>query len=197
MKLPDDFEKVVELLRRLPGIGEKSATRMTLSLSKWEREMLSSFGESVKALADLSYCKRCGLFSDHDLCAICEDEKRSHERVICVVETVTDAMAIDRGGSFQGRFHVLGGVLNPLQGIGPTELNFAPLVKRVKEGEADSLVLAINPSVEGDATCAFIKQITEGAVAVERIGFGIPIGGSLEYLDPMTISKALENRKRM
>lgn len=119
---------------------------------------------------------------------------RGETKVLCIVEGVTDLLAIEKSSQFKGRYHVLGGVLNPLLGIGPNELGINKLIDRIKRNEIEELVLAINPSVEGDATCSFIKELLPDGVKAERIGFGMPMGGSLEYLDTLTISKALENR---
>ena len=137
------------------------------------------------------------MFSDEDQCSVCLDNSRGLDGTICVVESITDCMAIERSNQFKGKYHVLGGVLNPLMGIGPDELSIDKLVSRVKEDGITSLILAVNPSVEGDATCSYIKQVIPESVAADRIGFGIPMGGSLEYLDSMTITKALENRRKM
>jgi recombination protein RecR len=127
---------------------------------------------------------------------ICQDEFRESQKSLCIVETASDLMAIEKSGNFKGLYHILGGVLNPLLGIGPEELKLDELKHRIVAKEIQEVILAINPSVEGDATCSYLKMILPADVRVERIGFGVPIGGSLEYLDPMTITKALENRKR-
>ncbi len=136
------------------------------------------------------------MFAESNFCAICEDSSRQSAKVICIVENVSDLMAIEKSGNFKGIYHILGGVLNPLLGVGPDELRMDELRSRIIEKEIEEVILAINPSVEGDATCSYFKTLLPESVRVERIGFGVPIGGSLEYLDPMTITKALENRKR-
>jgi recombination protein RecR len=136
------------------------------------------------------------MFSEGDICNICATDSRSSAKVLCVVENINDLMAIEKSNTFTGVYHILGGVLNPLSGIGPDQLKIDKLVERVKKLGVETVILAVNPSVEGDATCSYIKQLF-GDVNIERIGFGIPIGGSLEYLDPLTISKALENRKML
>jgi recombination protein RecR len=117
--------------------------------------------------------------------------------MICVVENVTDCLAIERSGTFKGKFHILFGVLNPLLGVGPDEINLSKMFTRIEEEEIEEIILAINPSVEGDATCAYIKQVLPETMNIERIGFGIPMGGSLEFVDSLTISKALENRRHL
>jgi recombination protein RecR len=136
------------------------------------------------------------MFADHLLCSICSDANRQSLQVICIVENASDLMAIEKSGNFKGIYHILGGVLNPLLGVGPDELGMDELKNRIIEKNVQEVILAINPSVEGDATCSYLKSLLPESVRVERIGFGVPIGGSLEFLDPMTITKALENRKR-
>ena len=137
------------------------------------------------------------MFCDVEVCAICSDSSRNTSGIICIVETISDCIAIEKSDEYRGMFHILGGVLNPLMGIGPDELNVDKLLARVKTENIEALILAINPSVEGDATCSYLKQVMPTTVKIDRIGFGIPMGGCLEHLDSMTINKALENRKTM
>jgi recombination protein RecR len=197
MELPEKILQAVEQFRKIPGIGEKTALRQSLLLTNWEDADLLQFGQSIKELAELKKCEQCGMFAEGAICHICENYSRSGAKIICVVESISDCLAIERGGEFKGLYHILGGVLNPLMGIGPDELKIDRLVTRVSKLGIENLVLALNPSVEGDATCSYIKNSLPENISVDRIGFGIPMGGSLEYLDSMTISKALENRKRM
>lgn len=197
MELPEKILHAVEQFRKIPGIGEKTALRQSLLLTNWPMEDLVSFGQSIKELSELKKCIQCGMFAEVTLCHICENSSRSTSTTICVVESISDCLAIERGGEFKGLYHILGGVLNPLMGIGPDNLGIDKLVDRVSKLKIKSLVLALNPSVEGDATCSYIKNTLPEAITVDRIGFGIPMGGSLEYLDSMTISKALENRRPM
>jgi len=197
LELPKILLNAVDQFSKIPGVGDKTALRQTLVLSKWTDEELMAFSGAIKELVSLKKCQKCGMFSDENICNICSSEARGEQRSLCIVENITDCMAIERSNQFKGRYHVLGGVLNPLMGIGPDELNIDKLVERIKGEEVQDLILAINPSVEGDATCSYINQVIPDGVSVERIGFGVPMGGSLEYLDSMTISKALENRKKM
>lgn len=197
MELPEKLLRTVKQFSRLPGVGEKTALRQSLIMTKWNKEDLVAFSEAIRSLADLNHCKKCGMFCDDELCKICMDSHRSHSKTICVVESVTDCLAIERSGHFRGKFHILFGVLNPLLGIGPDELKLDHLIQRVAEEEVEELILAVNPSVEGDATCAYIKQMLPENVKVDRIGFGIPMGGSLEFVDSLTITKALENRRHL
>jgi recombination protein RecR len=197
MELPEKLLKAVKQFSRLPGVGEKTALRQSLIMTKWSKEDLIAFSESIKSLSELNHCKKCGMFCDDQLCKICLDHNRFHSKTICVVESVTDCLAIERSGHFRGKFHILFGVLNPLLGIGPDELKLDNLIQRVSEEEVEELILAVNPSVEGDATCAYIKQMLPANIKIDRIGFGIPMGGSLEFVDSLTITKALENRRHL
>lgn len=197
MDLPQKILNTVSQFSRLPGVGEKTALRQTLIMTKWTAEELLQFGESIKALTQLKHCHQCGMFADDQLCLVCSHPTRSESKAICVVESVTDCLAIEKSGTFKGKYHILFGVLNPLLGIGPDELKLDELTDRIKRDQITDVILAVNPSVEGDATCSYIKQMLPGDVNVERIGFGIPMGGSLEYVDPLTISKALENRRHL
>lgn len=193
--LPSQIENAIKSFSKLPGVGERTAFRQVLGMTNWHNEDLLKFSEAINSLTALHYCKRCGFFAEEDLCNICSNMKRSSAGHLCIVEHISDMMAIERSNTFDGTYFILGGVLNPLIGIGPEELKIPRLVKVIEEQNVSSILLAINPSVEGDATCAYIKQKLRSNIAVDRIGFGVPIGGSLEHLDPITISKALENRK--
>lgn len=195
IELPAVVKNAVVALGRLPGVGEKSALRMVTSMTSWRSDELLKFAQATGALTALKDCTACGMWTDEALCSICQDERRAECEIVCVVEQVSDLLAIEKSGQFKGRFLVLGGVLNPLLGMGPDQLRLAKLIDLVQKTNAKTVILALNPSVEGDATCAYIKHILPEHVAIERIGFGMPIGGSFEYLDSMTIGKALENRK--
>lgn len=197
MELPDSITDVVDFLSRLPGVGNKSATRQTLALMKWPLEDIRRFGSLIEGLSRVRTCEKCSFFCEADLCTLCTDKERASRRELCVVENVVDLLAIEKSGEYRGPYHILGAVLNPLLGVGPEELGLGSMAQRIGEEGIESIIVAVNPSVEGDATASYIREILPGEVKVERIGFGIPIGGALEYLDSMTITKALENRKRM
>lgn len=196
IQLPEVIKNAVEALTRLPGVGEKTAFRMVMNMTNWKSSELVSVGSALASLQHLRLCQECGMFADGRLCSICENETRQSTKALCVVEHASDLMAIEKSGHFKGVYHILGGVLNPLLGVGPDELKLDQLKEKIIKKEITDIILAVNPSVEGDATCSYIKSILPDSIQVERIGFGVPIGGSLEYLDPMTITKALENRKR-
>ena len=196
IQLPEVIKNAVEALTKLPGVGEKTAFRMVMSMTHWKAQELNSVGSALSSLKNLRLCEEYGMFADESLCSICSDESRQSIKALCVVENASDLMAIEKSGNFRGIYHILGGVLNPLLGVGPDELKMDELKNRIIEKDIQEIILAINPSVEGDATCSYFKTLLPESIKVERIGFGVPIGGSLEYLDPMTITKALENRKR-
>lgn len=196
IQLPEVIKNAVEALTKLPGVGEKTAFRMVMSMTHWKSQELQVVGDSLTNLKNLKLCDACGMFADENTCSICADEGRVSTKTLCVVENASDLMAIEKSGNFRGVYHILGGVLNPLLGVGPDELRMDDLKDRIVQMEIEEVILAINPSVEGDATCSYFKTLLPDSIKVERIGFGVPIGGSLEYLDPMTITKALENRKR-
>jgi recombination protein RecR len=197
LELPSSLKNVAEHLRKIPGVGEKTAMKQSLILTKWDHTEIEAFGKAISELTQLSHCDACGMFSEEPICSICQESKRLESGLICVVEDISDYMAIESSGQFEGLYHILGGVLNPLLGVGPDQLRINQLLERVKDNNISDVVLAINPSVEGDATSSYIRQILPDNVNVERIGFGMPMGGSLEHLDAMTISKALENRRKM
>ncbi len=197
MELPESLKNAVTQMTKIPGVGEKTALRQILTICRWDKEQLFSLGKSLINLGDLNSCEQCGFYTDENQCQVCSDTDRNEQGSVCVVESISDFIAIEKSGTFHGTYHILGGVLNPLLGVGPEDLKIPNLIERVKARKVREIILAVNPSVEGDATCSYIKDELPGEIDVERIGFGIPIGGSLEYLDSMTISKALENRKRL
>lgn len=197
MELPEKILNIVSHFSKLPGVGEKTALRQSLILTGWEKQDLKNFGQAIEDLMNLKTCDRCGLFSEGELCDICTNSSRNEQNLLCVVETISDCLAIERSEQFRGVYHILGGVLNPLLGIGPDELKIDKVVDRIKNENISEVVLAVNPSVEGDATCSFIRDEIPNTVNTMRIGFGIPMGGSLEYLDNLTISKALENSTKI
>lgn len=195
MELPEQIELAVSNLSKLPGIGGKTALRKVLSMLAWEEEKVLSLANSIKNLTSLQKCIDCGFFCSESKCSVCLDSARVNSGILCVVESVTDCIAVENTQTYNGLYTILGGVLNPLLDVGPKELGIDILVKRVKDLNIKEVILALNPSVEGDATCSYLKQVLPQGIKVDRIGFGIPVGGSLEYLDAVTIATAIENRK--
>jgi len=197
VEMPQIMAEAVESLARLPGVGPKTALRYVLALLRQGDNAIDLLAARLHQLKNLQRCTKCQMMADRDICAVCADPVRVASRLICVVEDVTDYLALERSGKYQGLYYVLGGVINPLLGIGPEQLHLDLLTQRIKEAQISDVILAINPSVEGDATCAYLRQILPSTVNVDRIGFGMPMGGHLEHLDALTIWQALENRKRL
>ena len=192
------LEKLVKALKKFPGVGEKTATRYAfyiLNSDKSEIDFLVKAIEVVKR--DLRLCSRCFHLTDQDLCDICRDLRRDGKR-LCVVESPLDLLAIEKSGQFKGVYHVLHGVMAPLDGIGPGEIRLNELLSRVKEDQVNEVILALNPTVEGESTAAYIRdQLKNSDVIISRIAYGIPVGGSLEYSDPLTLGRAFEYRIKM
>ena len=195
IKLPNDFEQLVNYFGKLPSVGEKTAQRFVLNLMKWDSEELQHFSKALSQIKLLKKCELCGMFASDLLCVVCLDERRAEASSICVIESITDFMAVEKSGYFKGVYHILGGVINPLLGIGPEDLKLDILKQRVREKNIKEIILALNPSVEGDVTCSYIKQELGENVSIQRIGFGVPMGANLEYMDPLTISKAMEFKR--
>jgi len=193
---PAPIERLVGALKRLPGIGEKSATRLAFFLLGAPEPTVRELAEAIGRLKDeILLCDVCFDLTDESPCSICRDERRD-ATVICVVEEPADLVAVERSRSFRGRYHVLGGTLAPIDGVGPNELRIAELEARVATGEIGEVVLATNPTAEGDATAHFVSdRLTNSGVKLTRIAYGMPLGGDLEYADHVTIGRSMENRR--
>ncbi len=190
------FEKLQQQLKRLPGVGFRSAERIALHLLVEKPTQLAELVATLEAAAQsVRRCERCGNISEGPHCAICSDERRD-QRLLCVVEHVPDLVAIERSGAFRGAYHVLHGKLSPINGVGPDQLNLTRLLERIEQGDVDELVLALSNDVEGEATCHFLTQRLAGTnVKATRIGFGLPSGGGVLYADAVTLKSALEGRR--
>jgi recombination protein RecR len=185
-------------LAKLPGIGRKTALRLTYHLLKQPAEQSRRLADALVALGDrVRPCERCFNLTEGELCAICSDPRRDPS-LICVVEEASDISAIERAGEFRGLYHVLGGRLSPLDGIGPESLHIDDLVQRVASQEIREVILATNPSLEGEATALYVqRQLASRPITVSRIARGLPVGGDLEYADGVTIAQALAARRSM
>lgn len=189
------LDELIDALSSLPGIGKKSAARLAFYLLKRPLEDSEEIARRIiDARRNLKPCGICGNLAEEDRCDICSDQSRDMS-VICVVEEPSDVSAIESTGDYRGSYHVLGGVLSPLDGIGPENLNISLLQKRVKDGGVSEIILATNPSTEGEATAAYLSSILKKEqVRISRIARGLPAGGSLEFADKTTLTRALENR---
>ena len=192
---PEPFRELARELRRLPGIGPRTAERIALWLaSSKDARPLDLAGSLRNAAENLRSCKTCGFFSTNDLCEICRAEDRTG-REICVVEQATDILPLERTGSFEGRYHVLGGRLAPLDHIGPEQLRIGELLERAKTEAPSEIILALSADVEGEATTNYLAEILSPlGIAVTRIAHGLPAGGGLEHADPLTLQRALAGR---
>lgn len=195
--MSDPIRRLVQELSRLPGIGEKSATRLAFHLIRGNRAQVASLAQALMDVTDkIRLCSVCMTMTEADPCSMCSDPRREPD-VICVVASPSDLIAIDRGGHFRGRYHVLHGLLSPLEGIGPDDLRIAELVKRLGT-DVREVILATSPSVDGEATAMYIaRTIKPLGVKVSRIATGLPVGGELEYSDQATIARALAGRATM
>ncbi len=196
--LPHSIQELSQALARLPGIGPKTAHRLTFYLINRPQEEVASIGEAFLNLKkDLTRCGQCYTISESNPCPICADQTRDHSRIM-VVEEPLDMVAMERAG-FEGVYHVLGGVISPINGVGPQDLRIRELIERVEEKTAGELILATDPSLEGEATAAYItEKITAEkgkGFQVTRIARGLPVGGDLEYADELTLRRALEGRQ--
>lgn len=190
------IERVVRALRRLPGIGEKTATRLAYFLTAAPEDVALELGEALLRLRkEVILCEECFNLAEQSPCAICAHPDRDPAQ-ICVVEEPSDVASVERSGAYRGRYHVLGGTLAPLDGIGPEGLRVASLVERVRRGGVEEVIVATNPNPEGEATALYVaEQLEPYGVSVSRIGYGMPMGGDLEYVDPVTLRKSLEGRR--
>lgn len=196
----DPIARLIQAFSRLPGIGEKSATRLAFFVLRQGNEYAKNLAEALlEATERVGFCERCMNLTDGPLCALCLDARRDG-RTICVVETVQDLRAIQKSNEYRGQFHVLHGTLAPLEGIGPDELKMKELLVRLQApgAEVEELIIATNPSVEGEATALYLKKmLAPMGYRITRIASGLPIGGDFEYADPATISQALAGRRDM
>ncbi len=189
------LENAVNEFAKLPGIGKKTALRLVLHLLKKDVKDVTNFSNVIlKMREEIHFCNRCYNIADKELCNICEDRSRKKE-IICVVETIRDVIAIESTQQFNGVFHVLGGIISPLDGIGPSELQIDSLTKRVIEEKTEELVFALSPNIQGDTTIYYIsKKLKDHSVKITTIARGIAFGGELEYADEMTLARSISNR---
>jgi len=189
------LENAVNEFARLPGIGKKTALRLVLHLLKMESSQVQGFGETlIKMRQEIKFCQRCYNIADADICSICSNSSRKQE-MICVVESIREVIAIESTQQYNGGYHVLGGIISPLDGVGPEQLNIEALVSRVRKEDTKELIFALNPTIQGDTTIYYIQKKLQGSgVKVTTISRGIAFGGELEYADEMTLARSITNR---
>lgn len=198
MVYPDSLLKLIGYYKKLPGIGEKSAERMALSTLKFVEEDINGFSETlVMAKGTLHNCQVCGHLTDKEVCDICSDESRDHN-LICVIEDYKSVFAFEKVGNYKGTYHVLNGLISPMDNISVEDINLSSLVKRVKDLKNPELILALKSSIEGETTTLYIKKIFEKTdITISRLSYGISMGAEIDYLDLLTLDKALEDRKKI
>jgi recombination protein RecR len=195
---PDPLNRLVAQLAKLPGIGEKTAQRLAFHLLRAPPEYARDLAAAIQEVKQkVRLCTRCFSLTETELCHFCRDTRRD-ERVLCVVEGVADQLAVERTREFKGRYHVLHGVLSPLEGIGPDQLRIKELLERLNDGKVEEIIVATNPDVEGEATALYLTRLLKPmGLRVSRIAQGLPMGGDLEYADQATLAKALSARRDM
>lgn len=196
MQFPSELlESAVNAFTRLPGIGRKTALRLVLHLLKQDEGEVRAFSETIaRARTDIRFCRNCHNIADTDSCAICTNPLRRQE-IVCVVENIRDVIAIEGTQQFNGTYHVLGGVISPLDGIGPDQLRIEGLLDRIRQGRIEELVFALSPTIQGDTTIYYIqKKLADTTLRITTIARGIAFGGELEYADELTLARSLQNR---
>lgn len=198
MNYPKDLERLISYYKKLPGIGEKSAERLAIATLEFNNEEIEEFSETLlNAKNNLGRCSICGHITDNEICEICQDETRN-KNIICVIEDYKSIFSFEKSGKFNGTYHVLNGLISPIDDIGPEDINLSSLTMRVDSLEEPELILALKPTIEGEATTLYIKKILENKkVTISRLSYGIPIGAEIDYLDNVTLEKALEDRKKI
>lgn len=188
------LEKAVEAVSALPSIGKKSALRLVLHLASNKGDKKRRLIDALEALSrDLKQCNQCFNYSDTEVCDICSDPVRNKKQ-ICIVESVKDVMAIENTQQYSGVYHILGGVISPLEGVGPEDLNIESLVQRLKTEEIEELIMAISPTIEGDTTIYYISKLIDSEVTISTIARGVSFGGELEYADELTLGRSIHSR---
>ncbi len=196
MNIPSRFlEDAVEQLSSLPGIGKRTALRLVLNLLKRNEAEVEQFAEVFLHLKqNVKTCSDCGNISDTTICTICENPERNH-RLVCVVEDIRDVMAIESTGTYSGTYHVLGGIISPMDGIGPGDLFIQPLIDKAEAGRIDEIILALSPTMEGDTTCFFLfKKLGKTDIEISTLSRGIAVGSELQYADELTLSRSIQQR---
>ena len=198
MNYPKDFNKLIEIYKSFPGIGEKNAERLAFSTFDMSNDKIKLFSETLVSLKNnIKICKVCGNISDTEICSICSDDNRD-KNTICVVEDFKSLYSFEKSSSFNGVYHVLGGLISPIDNVNPDDLNIGSLVNRVKNSEKCEVIIALTSSIEGEMTMLYLKKIlSEYKVKVTRLSYGVPLGMNLDYMDVLSLNKALDDRREI
>ena len=195
MNYPKTILNLIECFKKFPGIGEKTAERLALSTLNMDDEIINLFSKSLKdGKTKIKKCKRCGSLTEEELCQICTDKTRD-TKTLCIVEECKNVILFEKIGTYRGLYHVLGGLISPLDGINPEDIHIDNLIDRIKKENIKEVILAIKPSVEGETTALYIRKMLEGTeVKITKIAHGIPMGADIDYIDPLTLEMAIEDR---
>jgi len=198
MNYPESLNNLINSLKKLPSIGEKSAERLAFAIMNMDDEDINLFSSSILDVkSKIKKCSICGNITESDKCNICTNEDRD-DSIICVVEDSKNIITLEKMGSYNGKYHVLNGLISPMNGKGPNDIEITSLVNKVKNNEIKEVIIAISPTLEGETTALYISKLLESTnVIVSKIAYGIPMGADMEYLDPMTLSMALNNRNKI
>lgn len=198
MKYPDSLQELIECFKLLPGIGEKNAERLAFAVLKFNDEQINLFSNSIKNVKEkIKKCEICNNLTENDKCDICLDNTRNNE-TICVVENTKNLILFEKANVFNGKYHVLEGLISPLEGVNPEDIKINQLINRIKNEKIKEVILALTPNIEGETTSAYILKMLEGYdVSVTKIAAGIPVGADMEYLDPLTIQMAMQGRNKL
>ena len=192
---PSSIRNLIECLKDLPGIGEKSAERLAFSILNFDPEKLDCFSEAISSVKNITKCPICNNITDMDICYICADNSRDDDKIF-VVEKAKDIVLFEKMGNYKGKYHVLGGLISPLDGINPEDINIESLIERVKNNNISEVIVVLKPSIEGETTSLYIKKVLDGLnIKVTRLASGVPIGADIEYVDSLTLERALNDRK--
>ena len=198
MKYPNSLQTLIDCYKDLPGIGEKNAERLAFATLKFDEEQIKTYSNAIKEVKEkIKKCTICNNLTENDLCDICLDNNRNKD-ILCVVENTKNLILFEKANIYNGKYHVLEGLISPLEGINPEDIKINQLVNRIKKEKVKEVILALTPSIEGETTSAYILKLLEGMdVKVSKIAAGIPVGADMEYLDPLTIARALEGRNKI
>ena len=193
---PDSIKNLIESFKYLPGIGEKTAERLAFSILELEDEQIDMFSESLSEVKEkIHICSKCNTLTDNDLCFVCSDPTRDN-KTLCVVEDSKSVFLFERLGMFHGKYHVLEGLISPLDGVNPEDIGLSKLLDRIKDEKFEEIIFAFKPSIEGETTALYIKKILEDLnIKITRLASGVPIGADMEYVDSLTLERALNDRK--
>jgi recombination protein RecR len=198
MNYPKDFINLMESFKILPGIGDKSAERFVYAVDSIEKEEIEKFADNLMNFKkNIRKCNICGHYADKEICSICADKNRTDE-TICVVEDSKSVFMFEKTGNYRGKYHVLNGLISPIDGVNPDDINIDSLIGKRITSDVKEIIIAINPSIEGETTSLYIQRLLKDKkIKISRFSYGIPVGSDIEYLDPLMISKALEDRKEI